>query len=184
MKIKILGMSLSFSNKQILSLLISLVLLGYALYSGKDLGTLVPNSTNSTDQAGRSSEYAVVSRVIDGDTVDLADGRRVRYVGINTPEIARGKQKGECFGQEALERNKDLVEGKEVRLERDTSEKDKYGRWLYLVFVGDVSVEETLTREGFAKEMTIKPDVKYAENIKNWVREAQEKGLGVWACSK
>lgn len=177
-------MSLSLSSRQMISLLIPLILLGYALYSGKDLEILLSNLTGSIDQVGQVSEYATVSRVIDGDTVNLSDGRHVRYVGIDTPEIARGKQKGECFGEEAKEKNRDLVEGKEVRLERDVSERDRYGRWLYLVFVGDVSVEEVLTKEGFAKEMTIDPDVKYSENIKNWVREAQDKNLGLWACPK
>lgn len=128
----------------------------------------------------QDEEFATVVRVIDGDTVELSDGRRVRYVGINTPEIEHGGQKGECFGEEAKQKNKELVEGKEVRLVRDVSEKDKYGRWLYLVFIENRFVEEILIREGYARVMTMKPDVRYAQDIAQWVREAKGKNAGLW----
>lgn len=126
---------------------------------------------------------ARVSRVIDGDTIVLEDGRHVRYVGINAREIAHEGKVGQCYGEEAKTKNGDLVEGKEVRLVRDISEKDKYGRFLYFVFVGDVFVEEVLVREGYARKMPIEPDKTRAKDIAEWEKEARSRRTGLWgAC--
>lgn len=143
-------------------------------------------SFKSSGQEGVSSsggEIARVARVIDGDTIVLEDGRHVRYVGINAPEIAHEGKAGQCYGEEAKTRNGDLVEKKEVRLVRDVSEKDKYGRFLYFVFVGDVFVEEVLVREGYARKMSIEPDKMRAKDIAEWEKEARSRRTGLWgAC--
>ena len=72
-------------------------------------------------------DVARVTQVIDGDTIRVEGGYKVRYIGIDTPEM------GEAFGMEAWQANRKLVEGKKVRLERDVSETDKYGRLLRYV---------------------------------------------------
>ena len=73
---------------------------------------------------------AKVQRAIDGDTIELANGEKVRYIGIDTPETKHPEKGVEYYGQEAYLANKNLVEGKEVRLEFDVQERDKYGRLL------------------------------------------------------
>ena len=130
--------------------------------------------------AGERGEYARVARVIDGDTIILEDGRHIRYVGINAPEIAHKGANGQCYGEEAKRKNKELVEGKEVQLVRDVSEKDTYGRYLYFVFVGDMFVEEILTREGYARKMPIAPDISRKNDIAAWEKTARDGHLGLW----
>ena len=72
---------------------------------------------------------------MDGDTIELSNGEKVRYIGINTPETKDPRKIVECFGKESYEYNKKLVEGKEVALEKDVSDKDKYGRLLRYVWI-------------------------------------------------
>ena len=75
-------------------------------------------------------ESVVVKRVIDGDTIELSDGRKVRYIGINAPEMTDKRKGILCFANMAKEKNKKLVEGKTVEMEKDVSDKDKYDRLL------------------------------------------------------
>ena len=133
-------------------------------------------------------ETVRVLRVIDGDTVELADGRKLRYIGIDTPELFDPRKPIECFGQEAREENKRLVEGKKVRLEKDISQTDKYGRLLRYVWAGpptdeagNVMVNDWLVRQGFAHASTYPPDVKYSEQFVAAEREARENNRGLWA---
>lgn len=128
-----------------------------------------------------SVSMAQVARVIDGDTADLADGRRVRYIGIDAPETEHEKKPASCFGKEAKEENKRLIEGKTVRLEKDTSEKDKYGRLLRYIYVDNVFVNDYLVRQGFARIDTIPPDVKSQEQFLEAQREAKGQGRGLWS---
>jgi len=125
-----------------------------------------------------------VTKVIDGDTIVIKGGQKVRYIGINAPEIYRdttGKKTGEqCFAKEATEENRRLVEGKTIRLEKDVSETDKYGRLLRYVYVDETFVNDYLVRQGFAKTMTIKPDTKYYLNFKQEEIEARENNRGLW----
>lgn len=117
----------------------------------------------------------LVKRVIDGDTIELEDGTRVRYIGMDTPEA------GDCFSQESTEENKKLVEGKKVKIETDVQKFDKYGRLLAYVFVGETFVNEELVRRGVAQVLTYPPDVKYTEKFVAAQKEAREKKLGLWA---
>ena len=93
---------------------------------------------------------SVVS-VADGDTVTLSDKRKVRYIGVNTPEIVHGSKPGERFGPEAKKGNHALVNKRRVRLETDVEETDRYGRTLAYVYLEDGSmVNEKLVEEGLA----------------------------------
>lgn len=123
---------------------------------------------------------SIVSRVVDGDTIELGTGERVRYIGIDTPETVDPRKEVQCFGKEASAKNKELVEGKEVRLVKDVSDKDKYGRLLRYVYVGDVFVNEKLVSEGYARVATYPPDVAYAERFIEVERVARENKLGLW----
>jgi len=101
--------------------------------------------------------YKVI-RVIDGDTIELENGEKVRYIGIDTPETVNPNTSVECYGQESSNKNKELVEGKLVKLEKDISEIDKYGRLLRYVYVNDVFVNDYLVRQGYANASSYPPD--------------------------
>jgi micrococcal nuclease len=122
-------------------------------------------------------ETARVIQVIDGDTITVEGGYRVRYIGIDTPET---HPVPEAFGLEAWQVNRQLVEGKEVRLERDVSETDKYGRLLRYVYVDDVFVNAELVRLGLAEAKAYPPDIKYQDYLEEMEAEARKAGRGMW----
>lgn len=117
---------------------------------------------------------AKVTKVIDGDTIEVEGEFRVRYIGVDTPE------KGEPYYTEALQANQKLVEGKEVRLERDVSNTDKYGRLLRYVYVGDTFVNAELVTQGYARVHAYPPDTKYQIYLQVAEIEAQQNNKGIW----
>lgn len=131
-----------------------------------------------------SAELAVVKRVIDGDTIELNDGRKVRYIGIDTPELHHPTKGVQCFGKEAMEKNKELVEGKEIKMKKDVSETDRYKRLLRYIWIGDTFVNEYLVKEGYAAQATFPPDVKYAELFGTAAEEARINNRGLWKVCK
>lgn len=126
-----------------------------------------------------------VARVIDGDTIELEDGERVRYIGIDTPETVDPRKPVQCFGVEASKRNKELVEGKMVRLEKDITNKDKYQRLLRYVWVDDTLINLALVEDGYAQSYSYPPDIKYQDHFVVAQRQAREAKVGLWgACSE
>ncbi len=139
--------------------------------------------TETIQQVAVEEKY-LVSRVIDGDTIELSNGTKVRYIGIDTPETVDPRKTVQCFGVEANNRNKQLVEGKEVRLEKDVSDIDKYGRLLRYVYVNGVFVNLVIVQEGFAYSYTYPPDVKYQSKFVEAEKLAREQKKGLWgSCS-
>ena len=136
--------------------------------------TITPLPTLSI--ASDSAEIAVVTRVVDGDTIELSDGRKVRYIGVDTPELKGQK----CFAEEATEKNRELVEGKTIQMKKDVSETDRYKRLLRYIYVDSLFVNEYLAREGYALQATFPPDVKYVELFGKAVEEARVKNKGLW----
>ena len=124
-----------------------------------------------------------VVRVVDGDTIDvqLADRvEKIRYIGVNAPEIhhpIRGEEPG---GREAAEANRRLVAGRHVRLELDVRTRDRYGRLLAYVWAGDTMVNAELVRLGYAQVMTVPPNVKYQHLFVKLQREARDAHRGLW----
>lgn len=130
-----------------------------------------------------SGEQYLVLGVVDGDTIDVQIGgtrTRVRYIGINTPETVHPTRGTECFGAEASARNRALVAGQFIRLEKDVSETDRYGRLLRYVYVDDVLVNEVLVAEGYANVSTYPPDVRYTERFRAAEAAARAAGKGLW----
>jgi micrococcal nuclease len=125
-----------------------------------------------------SPATATVTRVIDGDTIEIGTGQRVRYIGIDTPEVYPETQ---AYGIEAWEANRRLVEGKKVRLERDVSDTDKYGRLLRYVYVGEIFVNAELVRLGLAEAKAYPPDTLHQELLEQLEKGAREAGWGMWA---
>jgi micrococcal nuclease len=133
---------------------------------------------------------AVVTRVVDGDTIDVDIGgrdERVRLLGIDTPEIHVEGGPPECFGPEAAGHTSSLLPaGTEVRLERDVVGRDHYGRLLAHVYrLSDgLLVNEELLRRGFARPLTIEPNHVFAERYVAATVAAEADGLGLWsACA-
>ncbi len=152
------------------------------------VGTLpiAPHAQEPAIQEAAPKETGtLVVRVIDGDTIEIEGGVRIRYIGVNTPESVDPRKKVQCFGEEASAYNKKLVEGKRVRLEADVEDKDRYGRLLRYVWRGDTMVNEQLVQGGYAQVMTIPPNVKYVERFKQAQTTARTAKKGLWGkCNK
>ncbi len=142
--------------------------------------TIVANEiTTCVPQNERVS--GIVTKIIDGDTIEVAIGEnvfKVRYVGIDCPE---GISTQEAFGMEATQKNKDLVLGKKVILIKDISETDQYNRLLRYVFVDDIFVNYELVAQGYANTMTSAPDIACNEMFLNAEQLARNAQLGRWA---
>ncbi|OGI69136.1 hypothetical protein A2824_01940 [Candidatus Nomurabacteria bacterium RIFCSPHIGHO2_01_FULL_42_16] len=127
-------------------------------------------------------ELYLVKRVKDGDTIELENGETVRYIGIDTPESVHPQKPVQCFGVEASQRNKELVEGKLVRLERDITDRDKYGRLLRYIYAEDGTfINFELVKQGYASVYTYPPDVKYNDLFLEAQKEARENNSGLWS---
>jgi micrococcal nuclease len=123
---------------------------------------------------GKTS-IANVSKVVDGDTVSLQSGEKVRLLGINTPE------KGQSYYSEASNKLKELVEGKTVVLESDTEDKDQHGRLLRYIYVNSKFVNLELVREGYAHVYIVMPNNKYENDLKQAELHAKNAKLRIWA---
>lgn len=141
--------------------------------SSSPANTNNPPATTSTRPAG--GEEAIVTRVIDGDTIDVrihGEIKRVRYVGMNTPEREEA-----CY-QEARDANANLVEGQTVYLVKDISDTDQYDRLLRYIYVGDLFVNERLVQQGHAEVVSYPPDTAYFEHFRDLEQAAAEAGRG------
>lgn len=138
----------------------------------------------SACQAADYSNIKVIN-VIDGDTVRLSNGKSLRYIGIDTPEVHIRKNgkfvyAPQEFANQAMEFNRRLVEGKQIRIEFDVVKKDKYGRLLGYCFVDGKFVNAELIKEGFALLYTFPPNVKYVDTFKVYQAQARKKLKGLW----
>ncbi|MBI5560113.1 MAG: thermonuclease family protein [Deltaproteobacteria bacterium] len=124
--------------------------------------------------------YPAVKWVLDGDTIIVEGGERVRYAGIDTPE------EGEPFYKEAKKRNIGLVRGGRVMLEVcGEKPRDKYGRLLAWVYADGVDVSEVLLKEGLARVLPIPPcGLKKLKEYKSFQKEAVSQGRGIWGLKK
>lgn len=119
---------------------------------------------------------AVVKKVIDGDTVELFNGTVLRYVGITAPE------EGESFAEEATKLNKELVEGKEIKLEYDNYKSDKFGRVLAYPIVNDKNICIELVQKGMAEIVAYqkrKPFIHQVQLLESQ-EQAKKQKLGIW----
>lgn len=126
--------------------------------------------------SGNEKTY-LVSKVQDGDTVQLESGEWIRLLGINSPED------NERYYQEAKDMLKGLVEGKKVRLESGPDDKDKYDRLLRYIFVDRTFVNAQLLKGGYATAYIVNPDEKYYFELKKAEKEAKDEKLGLWGTS-
>lgn len=145
---------------------------------------------------GRSYDYRdiLVKRAIDGDTLQLENGERLRLIGIDTPEIhesdklyndsrrnKQGIQTIKELGRQALEFTKNLTEGKRVSLEFDVEKYDRYGRILAYAYLKDGTfVNAKIIEEGYASLMTFPPNIKYADLFMRLYQQARINKKGLW----
>jgi micrococcal nuclease len=137
-------------------------------------------------RSGGDRVDAEVLRVVDGDTIEvLLDGTEedVRYIGVDTPESVAPGEPVECYGEAASDFNAELVEGEDVSLVFDAELRDRYGRLLAYVYVGDVLVNAELVARGFARTLEIEPNTSKAPRFERLEQRAGAAGRGLWgAC--
>ncbi|WP_010239060.1 thermonuclease family protein [Clostridium arbusti] len=154
------------------------------------------NNNTNTDAKEKSADLskfnlkeAKVSRVVDGDTLELSDGSKVRLIGVNTPESTT---RTEPYGKEASNYTKNQLTGKTVYLEKDVSETDQYGRLLRYIWlsvpkeINDSEIKTkmfnaVLVENGYAEVSTYPPDVKYRDYFTKYNAEARNAKKGLWS---
>jgi len=185
--------------KKIIFLFIALFILPlviYHIYGSEPVKIYHSEDGKFTIPLGRSYNYTdiLVKRVIDGDTLQLEDGERVRLIGIDTPEmhesnkLRRDSQRSgqntsaiQELGRQSFEFTRGLVEGKNVSLEFDVERYDKYGRLLAYVYLKDGTfVNAEIVKQGYSSLMTIPPNVRYSDLFLRLYRDARESHRGLW----
>lgn len=157
-------------NKIFISIIISAFIIGGFIY----VAISQSKSNNTPDKILAS----IVDYVVDGDTVELRTGERIRLIGINTPET------GQPYSSDAKNKLKKLIEGKQVKLEKDITDKDQYGRLLRYIWLDNVFVNLEMVKQGYANSYTYPPDVKYQEQFLSAEKQARESKIGLWAPAK
>ena len=138
--------------------------------------SLLTGATTTVNQKWISVKWAS-----DGDTIVLCDGRHVRYIGINAPEIAHDNHKAEAFGYAAKKYNKSLVLSKKVRLEFDKETHDRYGRLLAYIFLADGTfINKKMIEKGYAYVLHLRPNLKYDGVLLKAQRDAMSAKKGMW----
>lgn len=129
----------------------------------------------------QAQEMAFVARAVDGDTLKLSTGERIRLIGVDTPETKHPKKPVEYFGKEAAAFTRREIEGREVRLEYDWQKQDKYGRILAYVYriPDNFFLNVEIIKQGYGHAYTRFP-FKYLDEFRTYEREAREERRGLW----
>lgn len=162
--------------------LISLIFI-FGFWAENQLKTIDFKEIVKTPMSGlteESREKAIVAKVIDGDTIELSDKRKIRYIGINSFEMNDERLEIKCLAEKAREANRNLVENKEIEMEKDVSDTDKYGRLLRYVWIDGILVNEELVKNGWAEVSSFPPDIKYQERFRIEQIKAKLNDLGIW----
>jgi len=143
---------------------------------------LLTACANTTQPQPNGEMEATVKRVVDGDTFELESGEKVRLIGVDTPETVKPNSPVEAYGKEASDYTKEMLTGQKVTLRFDVEPRDRYDRLLAYVYLQDGTFyNEKLVREGYARIMTVPPNVAYADLFLEAEREAREHNRGLWA---
>lgn len=130
--------------------------------------------------SGKTQPVAV-AYIYDGDTVRLADGRRIRLIGINAPEIAKPERAGEEFAEEATEYLRGLLAKGQISFLLGREPQDRYGRTLGHLFVGNRLVSDQVLAKGLAYQVVIPPNGRFQECLQEAEGVARKSRLGVWS---
>jgi micrococcal nuclease len=154
------------SNRPTIAVVVAIA----ALVVGFILGAAYKATTDSCHM-----DSGTVASVIDGDTIQLSNGKHVRYLGIDAPE------KDEYLGPEATLKNRQLVEGKTVQLQKGITDRDKYGRLLRYVYSDGVFVNAELIAQGYAHAYIFEPDDQYSQVLVQLEQYAKIRQIGIWS---
>lgn len=161
-----------------------LALLGAGCGRGAGPPSATPAAATGTLPGGVDM---AVKRVVDGDTIEMVGGERVRLIGMDTPETVDPKRPVGCYGKEASAFTKSLLPpGTAVRMVGDVEQRDRYGRLLAYVYrrADGLFVNAELLRRGFAQVLTIPPNVAHTDEFVAIGRQAREASQGLWgACT-
>jgi micrococcal nuclease len=152
----------------------------------KFLGLLFLLQLNAYSYVQAQQQFFYISKFVDGDTfwISKPDGsqEKIRLIGIDTPESRNsGKKKATEFGKEAAAYVKQLLTDKKIRLEYDVGKYDRFNRTLAYVYLEDGTfLNAHLVQQGYAKVMTVPPNVKHANLFLKLEREARSKRRGLW----
>jgi len=162
--------------------LLFLALISFLLF----FSFLSVNSRSELTEDLFPEEEFPVKEVLDGDTIELSNGKIVRYLGIDTPELRWRKGDAwvyhpQLFAQEAKELNSLLVQGKKVKLEYDVEKRDKFNRLLAYVYVNGLMVNGEILRQGYALLDVRMPNIKHTNFLLKMFKEAKENKRGFWS---
>lgn len=152
---------------------------------GSNSKTTANISLPTTAPTNETGEEHLVTYVADGDTVKLENNQWVRLLGINAPEVEHKGNKAECFSMEARKALIQKTEGKKVILRRDglQGDKDKYGRWLRYIYIGDDLINADLVKDGYAYSYREFPTTKTTE-FNQLEQTAKDNHWGLWGICK
>lgn len=182
-------------SDQIFSLSVFLIVVGAILVGSSQVkipaeppADILDQKTTRSHQEAISKQddahtYYAVERVVDGDTIIIQGfSDSVRLIGINTPELADPRSDVRCFAQIAAKRLEDLIGEREVALEADIQDRDRYHRLLRYVYLPDGTfVNLIMIKEGYGTIMTIPPNIRYAPLFLAAQQEARQRQRGVWS---
>jgi micrococcal nuclease len=152
-----------------------------ALFLGLLLLALLLAVLPACGQPPGPPQEARVTRVIDGDTVELAGGARVRFLGIDAPEMGRDGRPADPFAHQSKDYVAGLIQGKTVRLEYDRERYDRYGRLLAYLYLPDGAMVNLLVvRQGLARVYSQAPNLRHQETLNAAQQEAMAAGRGLW----
>lgn len=185
-----MGECMEKCSRRYLLISISLIVFGFSLvwFGLKPTPTtpveITPVATSSATQ-GLEGERVLVTKVVDGDTIVVEGNQTVRFIGIDTPETVDPRRPVGCYGKEASNETKKLLTNKNIILQKDISDKDKYNRILRYIYLPlengqTLFVNDYLIRQGFGKVLTYPPDVKYDTQFREAEAQAKMDKKGLW----
>ncbi|KKQ79119.1 MAG: Micrococcal nuclease-like protein nuclease [Candidatus Daviesbacteria bacterium GW2011_GWF2_38_6] len=174
-----------FQNTKLLIIFTIAILVLGLLFLFSFRGDIIEPVTTEVSKPEITSSGILVTKVIDGDTIEIEGEKRVRLLGVDTPETEDPRKPVQCFGKEASNKIKELLEGKRVILEKDITDQDKYGRLLRFVYLPledgtMLFVNDYLIREGYGQVLTIPPDVKFTDQFLEAQKQARMEKKGLW----
>jgi len=154
---------------------LTLIITVIAGYSIAQLDVIKSSIGTARAIVDKTKEVVTVESIISGDTIKLADGRTIRYIGIDAPD------KEQCMYRTAAKINQVLVEGKQVVIEKDHTELDPDGNVLRYVWIDDQLINERIVSDGYARNTPQPPNLKYNGRFLNAHNQARELNKGLWA---
>lgn len=169
-------------RSSVTTLVVLILLIALAWWRNDELPRTTERPPTATQADAGAVPLVHVQRVVDGDTLLLDGGERVRLIGIDTPESVKPDTPPQPYGQEASEFTKKLVEGHFVRLEFDRHREDQFGRTLAYVYVDDLLLNEEIVRQGYSRAETrfhFRSD--FQKRFLAAEKEARESKRGIWS---